>query len=466
MPAAAKTGRLVLFGIKKEVIVFFPRKKVLAVLILVSFTNLSSVFADTGLSEVEELKKEIAVMQERLNAMETRLRQSEMKTSAIEKEKKTAETGIQAAVTSLAKEIEFHGFVDTSYILNTNTPKSPNPRTNNFRIFDTDANGFMFNMAQLNFEKPISKESPVGFRTDLDFGQDAKLIHANGLGDPNDVFDLQQAYAQLMIPFSIPFVDTLSFKAGKYVTLMGAEVIESVNNWNFSRSFLFGYAIPFTHLGVRAYYKPLAEVPVDAYIGIVNGWDNVVDNNAAKTLEAQINYYPNDNLSFSIGGMFGPERADNNRDFRDLIDFVATYKVTDKLTLKANYDYGWEKNGATYLPSSGDSPTATGLDDKDASWQGIALYAKYDIYDWWSLAGRCEYFSDPQGVRTGVFVNNNGMDHLDLMEYTLTSEFKIFKNLIARLEYRYDKASNQVFFKDKVTANNQSTFAAEMIYKF
>jgi predicted porin len=164
--------------------------------------------------------------------------------------------------------------------------------------------------------------------------------------------------------------------------------------------------------------------------------------------------------------MFGPERFDSNNDFRNLIDVVVSYQATDKFALKANYDYGWEKNGAMYLPSSGDTATATGLNDKDASWQGLAVYAKYDIYDWWSLAARAEYFYDAQGVRTGVLVNNNGIDHLGLFEYTLTSEFKLFKNLIARLEYRYDKASNQVFFKDKTTSNNQSTIAAEMIYKF
>jgi hypothetical protein len=441
---------------------FFKKVACLLVAIFMISSQFTCLYAD----EVSDLRAEVAALREKLNSLETRLQQTESQKSVKQQEGVSLETGIPNTITAFAKEIDVHGFVDTSYVFNTNTPVSPNPRTNNLRVFDTDANGFMLNMAQLNFEKPISKESPVGFRTDLDFGQDAKLIHANGLGDSNDVFDLQQAYAQIMLPFSMPFMDTLSFKAGKYVTLMGAEVIESVNNWNFSRSFMFGYAIPFTHLGVRAYYKPFTNVPVDAYIGITNGWDDVVDNNRAKTMEAQINYYPNDRLSFSLGGMFGPERADNNEDFRDLIDVVATYKATDKLTLKANYDYGWEKNGATYLPSSGTNPTPTGLENKDASWQGLALYAKYDLYDWWALAGRCEYFSDPQGVRTGVFVNNNGMDHLDLFEYTLTSEFKLFKNIIARLEYRYDKASGQVFLKDKITANNQSTLSAEMIYKF
>ena len=317
----------------------------------------------------------------------------------------------------------------------------------------------MLNLAELNFEKPISQESPVGFRVDLAFGEDAEVFGAAGLGTTDDEFDLQQAYAQFYVPFSLPFMHALNFKIGKFVTLHGAEVIESVDNWNYSRSLLFGYAIPFTHTGIRAYYKPFEDWPIDSYIGIVNGWDNARDNNRAKTIEAMLGFTPFENLSFTIAGMFGPERAGSNEDFRNLIDIVVTFKPFDKLTLKANYDFGWEDNGA--------SATAGSAFEKDAAWDGIAGYAKYDIFDWWSIAGRGEYFHDRDGVRTGQLTSATmPMTDVEIAEFTLTNEFKLYNNLITRLEYRYDKASGQVYTKDKVTANHQSTIAAEVIYKF
>ncbi|MDP3789576.1 MAG: porin, partial [Candidatus Omnitrophota bacterium] len=388
------------------------------------------------------------------------IERSEAKVVKIETEKVTPEAGLPAQITSFAKEIEVHGSVDTSYIFNTNTPVAPNTQTNNLRVFDREANGFMLNLAELNFEKPISQQSPVGFRVDLAFGEDAEVFGAAGLGTTDDEFDLQQAYAQFYVPFSLPFMNALNFKVGKFVTLHGAEVIESVDNWNFSRSFLFGYAIPFTHTGIRAYYKPFENIPVDAYIGIVNGWDNARDNNKAKTVEGSVTVTPFDFLSFTVNGIFGPERANSNKDFRNLVDFVATYKIFEKLTLKANYDYGWEKNGAS---------AAAGLsgDGKDATWDGIAGYAKYDILDWWSIAGRGEFFHDRNGVRTGVLTSATmPITDLELWEFTLTNEFKLYNNLVTRLEYRYDKASGQVFTKDKVTSNYQSTLAAEVIAKF
>ncbi len=44
----------------------------------------------------------------------------------------------------------------------------------------------------------------------------------------------------------------MQIDAGKFVTPIGAEVIESQDNWNYTRSTLFGYAIPFYHTGLRA----------------------------------------------------------------------------------------------------------------------------------------------------------------------------------------------------------------------
>ena len=44
---------------------------------------------------------------------------------------------------------------------------------------------------------------------------------------------------------------SLQVDAGKFVTHMGFEVIESKDNWNYSRGLLFQFAIPYFHTGVR-----------------------------------------------------------------------------------------------------------------------------------------------------------------------------------------------------------------------
>ena len=64
---------------------------------------------------------------------------------------------------------------------------------------------------------------------------------------------LQQAYLTAVLPVGAG----LTVDVGKFVTHMGNEVIESKDNWNYSRSFLFAYAIPYYHTGIRLTY-PLA----------------------------------------------------------------------------------------------------------------------------------------------------------------------------------------------------------------
>jgi hypothetical protein len=149
--------------------------------------------------------------------------------------------------------------------------------------------------------------------------------------------------------------------------------------------------------------------------------------------------------------MFGPEYQNNNHSNRSLIDFVATYKPFEKLTLKLNTDYGFEDN----------LNGAYGIGGKDSGyWSGVAGYIRYDVNKWLSFSNRTEYFSDPDGLRV---TSGTGQD---LWENTITAELRPFKNIITRLEYRYDASNKDVFSKDGLTADHQDTIAMEAIYVF
>lgn len=419
-------------------------KKVGSVILSASLLFGNPVFAETN----DELKARI----EKLEAMVLELK-SELaaRTDVMPGEKSAAvseESGAGYSGNNILKDITLHGFVDTSYTFNTNTPDS---KTNSLRVFDTQSNSFMLNLTELSIEKTVNKESPGGFRVDLAFGNDAEVFGSSGLGSRSDEFDLWQAYGEFMLPYTFAYLDELDIKAGKMATLLGAEVIESKNNWNFSRSFLFGYAIPFNHTGVRVRVKPFKEHNFNLTAGIVNGWDNVKDNNKAKTLESQILYSPFDNLSLAVNGIFGSERDGINSDYRDVVDFVLTFKPMDKLTLMANYDLGFEKNGVEI--------------GKNAQWDGVAGYIRYEILDWWALAGRGEWFHDRDGVRTGV-ASSLGVNDVNLWEFTVTNEFKIYKNLIFRVEFRHDGADHNVYGKDSEYINHQNTISGEVIAYF
>lgn len=339
------------------------------------------------------------------------------------------------------KDINLSGFIDTSYTYNFNGPDS---RTNTARVFDTEANNFNVQAAEVVFERLPADSGGVGFRTDLFFGQDAEVITPTG--STRDQFDLEQAYISLKPPlnFKLPIGNWEWIKIGKFVTMHGAEVIEAKDNWNFTRSLLFGYAIPFTHTGIRAGYHFFDGL--SGYLGINNGWDNVKDNNKTKSVEGALAWKANDKLAFNLAGMYGPEQASNDHSQRGLIDFLATYKPLDKWTLMLNADYGHEED-----------VIAAG---KDGAWSGVAAYLRYDPLSWMSLISRTEFMSDRQGLR----IVSGTMQ--DVWEQTLTLELRPYKDLITRFEYRHDESSSPIYTDNQKASSHQDTIGLEAIYQF
>lgn len=356
---------------------------------------------------------------------------------------------------SVVKDWQLGGHVATSYNYNFD---NPNSRTNAFRVFDDGANQVTIHQAELWIEKPTTMESPIGFGLDFVIGRDAKKIHALGLGSPDDVFDLTQAY----VTYNAPIGKGLYLKAGKFVTLHGAEVIRRPANFNISRSILFGFAIPFTHTGLVATYPFTDWLTVTA--GVVNGWDNADDNNKDKSIHGMVTITLLKELMLAIGGTWGPEQADRNGPKRGLIDVVATYKPIPPLTLIVNYDYGVEDD----VPFT--NPLTNAVTVKDAQWHGVAAYAIYDLTDRFSVGIRGEFFIDEEGFRLGFTDPLTGNPaRLDLWELTLTARYKLLEHLFASLEYRHDAARKDrlVFDNGNGTGeDSQDTIAFELIYQF
>lgn len=415
-------------------------------------------FAQTGFVRADEKNETINALLDRISNLERKVDEmnkkmeinksvetagfsEEVVQKKVEKilmEKEEKEGGLLKAV----KDIHVSGFVDTTYTANLGGPDS---RVNTARVFDTQANNFNVQAAEVVLEKLPPDEGGAGFRTDLYFGQDAEVITPLYNSSTTDQFDLEQAYVQLKPDgFNLPIGKWQWIKFGKFVTMHGAEVIEAKDNLNISRSLLFGYAIPFTHTGIRAGYQ--FSDSLTGYFGINNGWDNVKDNNKSKSVESSLAWTANDKLSFCLAGMYGPEQTSNDHSQRGLVDFLATYKPFNKWTIMLNADYGHEED----MLAAG----------KDGAWSGVAAYLKYEVNSWMSLVNRTEFFSDRQGLRVVAGTMQ------DLWENTFTLEVKPYKDLTTRLEYRHDEASSKIFTSNQKSVDTQDTIGLEMIYAF
>ncbi|HUJ17514.1 MAG TPA: outer membrane beta-barrel protein, partial [Nitrospirota bacterium] len=216
---------------------------------------------------------------------------------------------------------------------------------NDLRIFDHKANSFMLDLAQIVFAKDPAVGN-IGYKVKFSAGETAKLIHAAGMGSAGESFDVTEAYVSYVAPVG----KGLRLDFGKMATFFGAEVIEAIDNPNYSRSFLFNYAIPFTHTGLKAGYAFTDSLNAAVYV--VNGWDNATDNNRGKSYGVSVGYAPAEMFSLLVNGMTGPEQDANgpgaptvgssSSNKRSLLDLVATVKPMKKLSLILNTDNGRE----------------------------------------------------------------------------------------------------------------------------
>lgn len=354
-----------------------------------------------------------------------------------------------------ASGIEFSGYVDATYTNLSGSGKFIGGVLNN-RVFDFEPNSFNLQAIDLM----VSKLPTEGFGglVNLTLGKDADTIAAYGTIDRargpaagvDKQFDVTQAYFHYA-------TGPLMIIAGKYVTLAGAEVIKSPSNTNISRSILFGYAIPFTHTGVRGYYKINDMVSLIA--GVNNGWDDMKDTNKQKTTELGVTLTPTKSFSLSAQGYSGMEQITNyplstTQGTRNLIDLVATFNATDQLTFILNYDNASQKNATLINGSIG-----------TAKWDGWAGYVNYQFNDQWRLSLRGEIFNDKDGYRT--VVESGKAAGQKWKEATITLAYIPTKNVELRGEVRADRSNQAVFLQSDGSAKKtQESIGLEVIYKF
>src|SRR5262245_57182772 len=406
------------------------------------------------------------------------------------------------------------GATDVTYTQNFNNPSN---NVNNLRIFDTQANSFVPQVAQLVFEKPTSAGSAydrVGFRMRLSWGAQARFSRARTNYQPgtdNNEFDPQEIYGEYLAPIG----NGLKIQAGKIHTLVGLEQINSWDNYNISRTFMFGLSQAFTTTGIRFTY------PINKYatvaLGLVNGWDNIEDNNRGKTFEWGVFLTPHERFSATFYGTYGAEQSNGNAIFgnaaagscvqgtvgcdptakRLVVGGIFTEKVTEKDTLVLEPYYANESNASAFNAAAGRSP--------NARWNGVGAYWIHDFNDQlqphaFSYRVRGEIWEDAGGARScagganfngapnvcvnqppttpatapggfipagGLFNTATGVGEIQTVwEVTNTIQYKPAPSLITRAEVRYDHSNSPVFLNGTVATNNQTTLGFQVIYLF
>lgn len=215
--------------------------------------------------------------------------------------------------------------------------------------------------------------------------------YASGRTASSRNLDLLQAHLQYVSSRSRWFL-------GKFTTLAGAEVAAPTGNTNITRSLLYWYAEPLTHIGVR-YTRALTD-RLSLSAGVNNGWNNDRSFNAG-TYEL--------NASFAPSGTFSLAATAYHNTAKTLIDVVATWKVTPALTTALSADRDRDHR-------------------QSITWWGVAGYATYAINARWRVSLRGEHLADPDTVTSFVRIS----------EGTLTLGYAATQHFDLRLEGRMD----------------------------
>jgi len=308
--------------------------------------------------------------------------------------------------------------MDFTFTLDGYTDKNfnnPPSKLNGLRNFDFRNNSAYFSYGQITVDKA---PGPVGFHVDFGAGKTFDWVHSADRA--NVTAEGFKYFKQAYIDFKPKALKGLQLDFGKFVTSAGAEVIDTPLNWNYTRSLLFAWAIPYYHVGIRSSF-PVGE-HFTGGVQLVQGWNATYDNNKGKTVGLTGSYNWK-KATWSNVYYVGQEKA-NSSGVRHLYDTTILMNPTDKISSYINFDYGQDK-----IPGTG-----------TAKWSGIAVAARFALGSKAAFAPRVEYFKDIDGFATGTTQA--------LKEITLTGEYKLAPWLISRLEFRNDW-SDVAFFEKK-----------------
>jgi len=455
----------------------------------------------TADQRLEELEKQMALLEEEIASLKT-ASAAEAKMAA-NPEPAAAPRGEDAAKISLAGllgNVTLSGFGDVYYGYDNNHPFN---NLAGLRNFEAPTNGFNFNMAEFILDKApdaMSSDGRLGYHLAVGYGTAAKVVNGSdntGFGDGSN-FYLKEAYLSYLAPVG----KGLTVTVGKFVTPIGAEVIESNANWNYSRGLLFYYAIPYFHFGASAKYAFNSKLALTGYL--VNGWNNTIINHAAAgacstsnfsdgfmcgqsaglTYGASLAYTPTAKWSvtenYFAGPVVGSPFGLNDQtitDWKQLSDTVISYTPNSKWAFILNGDYGFGPRNYDFLcdlavthprPQGGPCTVET---SPAVDWWGVAGYAKYNWTPKTNFAVRYEYYDDPQGY-TGLIMDPEDGDtgfRGWAQEITGTYSYNLTSALLIRGEYRYDFASLPMFvqsFSNDKFVKEQNTATISFVYSF
>lgn len=325
--------------------------------------------------------------------------------------------------------------------------------------------GFNLNRAELLIEKPLTgnlkpRVGPLpgpaaqtaswGFEVDLRYGSDAGITY--GLDDEltiNRGKDHLWQLPQWFVNATLPWGDGVALIAGSWFTSIGHEIGAPVDppTGFYTHSYAFAYQ-PVKHVGVLGALR----LPVDTRYGhwsvgagVVQGWNNLQDNNDDKTLIVDLRWRSADYRTWvDIENIVGNEQSedgvtDQTRPFnavstrgdkllRNFHSLTVSHRLDADRRWAVNAIYGHQEGGD--LVADANNPPGF-LITRDSAWYGVNLNYYQRLQPGLQGAVRLEWLRDDEGAHALLPAG-------DYRAVTANLAWWPHKSLRVRPELRYD----------------------------
>lgn len=304
------------------------------------------------------------------------------------------------------------------------------------RLFDSKTNVTTVNMAELSARKTSGKTL---FRIDAAFGD-----MVDGLSAATEpTRNITQAFV------TYKPIESLALTFGKMYTPIGFEVVKAGENWQYSRSYTFNFAIPLWHQGMSAAYTVIPS----KFTGTIYAVNNVggpisTSTGSNPALGVALNGTPAEQITANYVFMTTSEPA-AGEGMRELHDVNVTYNFSQDFAAAADYTSGTQRK-----PS--------GISKDSTSWSGLSVYGKAR-FGFYTLSPRYEIFDDSD---SGYAINAATKVEQKLTSLTLTNKFDLDPGLEVRFEYRTDKSDKSTYFRkaDGSASDGQDSFTVALLY--
>jgi len=213
----------------------------------------------------------------------------------------------------------------------------------------------------------------------------------------------------------------------------------------YTRSFAPEY-VPYYLSGLKLTLPLSSKVNVYAYL--LNGWQQIVDQNKYKSIGTQLEVRLTDKLLLNWNTYLGKERSAGdsiigNRMFSDLYFIYSGSRFSATGCIHGGLqDQGGEKRG---------------------EWWQANIIGRYNLTDKLSVTGRLEYFSDPDQVQIVPITDAQGFSSYST---SLGINYLVADNAMLRLEGRTFFSDDNVYLRNETSVNDSNTFTANVTIWF